>query len=306
MMKLLLLILQLALLNEAKTLESALKDSFKEETHVHFDLPARNNTARQPCPAIGDVPIVTPDRKEFYGVRYYDGRGHPVTALSCNGDYHDRVSGYNDSAPEGEGWLMGTLYVHAGCIFYGFSDYNYEGSYKEYQGPVFLSEVPDVFGNTCNGGIPCVDSYIVTCEQKMPDCVPDDRWTTVASFENSGSSLPSTFTYKYVIGTTWSNQMSEGFDVSITVSGELKASFWGRFEATIGVSHTTGYNWGYVSTQAKQERQEFTVETKVPGGKGIKIQQTSGSCGSSDVSTEALRSVEVMANGEFGEILIIN
>eukprot|EP00092_Neocalanus_flemingeri_P029186 GFUD01031677.1.p1 GENE.GFUD01031677.1~~GFUD01031677.1.p1 ORF type:complete len:306 (+),score=37.47 GFUD01031677.1:99-1016(+) len=305
MMKLLLLILQLALLNEAKTLESALKDSFKEETHVH--LPARNNTARQHCPAIGDVPIVTPDRKEFYGMRYYREKGHPVPALSCNGVYRDRVSGFRYTSHEGigHGRAMGTLYVHAGCTFYGFEEINYKGDYKVYAGPVFLSEGPDIF-HTCEHGVPCPNSYIVECGQQMPDCVPDDRWSTVASFDNTGSSLPSTFTYRYTIGTSWSDEMSEGFDVSITVSAEMKASFWGRFEATIGVSHTTGYNWRQVSTQAQQERKEFTVETKVPGGKAIKIQQTTGSCGSSDVSTEKFRSVEVMANGEFGEILIIN
>ena len=52
-------------------------------------------------------------------------------------------------------------------------------------------------------------SYLVECNQTMPDCQAGDDWVTVAEFDNSASSLTSTFTYTYTIGTAWSHQMSE-------------------------------------------------------------------------------------------------
>ena len=148
----------------------------------------------------------------FSGIRFYQGRGHDIPALSCNGEYFDDVNGYQISAPSGQCYDIGTLFVHAGCKLYGFCDYNYEGcishklyqnnlylgTYKTFEGPLFISKLPkDSFcGYYADQDIPCMLSYIVDCKQHYPDCVPSDEWKTVASYDNSGSNLPSTFTYK--------------------------------------------------------------------------------------------------------------
>jgi len=137
----------------------------------------------------------------------------------------------------------------------------------------------------------------VDCKQHYPDCVPSDEWETVASFDNSNSDLPSTFTYKYIIGTSWSTQMSEGMHIDDTVSAEMKAGFFDIFETTIGVSVTTGYNWNEVSTEAQSETREFWVQTDVPAGKLLQIQQAVGKCGGSDVNTEMFRSLSYDLEG---------
>ena len=47
--------------------------------------------------------------------------------LSCNDDFYDDVSGDQESALPGEGYPLGSIFVHPGCTFYGFHDYNYQG-----------------------------------------------------------------------------------------------------------------------------------------------------------------------------------
>jgi len=259
----------------------------------------RNGTVRGHCPQLSDLPIVDSSRENFYAARFYQQEGHDIPELSCNGNQVDPKSGSKSSSPGGT--PIGTLYVLAGCIFYGFTEENFQGDYIQYDGPVFISKLPNgVFDNdNCRrSGTACPLSYLFDCRMKMPDCVAEDKWSTVASYDNTGSSLVSTFTYTYTIGTAWSTEMSQGFDVSISVTNEIKASFWDIFEETLGVSVTTGYDWSETSTQAQNEERQFTVETQVPGGIAIQIQQAKGTCGNSDVKTEMFRTLETKKNGE--------
>jgi len=236
------------------------------------------------------------DNKEFLGVRYYDGEGRRDPRPQLPGQLPDWKSGFSASWQERR--KVGSLYVLAGCTFYGFEHENYEGSYAELTGPLFLSDVPcDMFGAWFCWGRAELGSALVDCRQHYPDCQPEDRWVTVASFDNSQSDISSTFTYKYTIGTTWSHEMSEGMSIDETVSAEMQAAFWGIFQGSLGVSVSTGYNWGEVTSEARGEEEEFSVETSVPGGRSIRIQQTVGQCGGSGVKTEQYRSV-VTAPGE--------
>merc|ERR1711942_214566 len=261
---------------------------------VAVGLGHQNISVRTGCPDISELPIVW--NKQFLGFRYYEGKGNDIPALSCTGDYHDQVNGEQHSATPGRGWPIGSIFVHPGCTFYGFHDYDYQGSYTEWTGPLFISNVPEwEFGHTC--GVACARSYLVDCKQQYPDCQPEDSWKTVASFDNTLSDLPSTFTYKYTIGTSWSSQMTESMSVDATISSEVKAGFFDIFEASIGMSVTTGYDWSETSSEAKSEIREFTDSTEVPGGRMIQIQQTKGHCGGSEVNTEMFRNVATLKDG---------
>ena len=79
-----------------------------------------------------------------------------------------------------------------------FCHRNIVGSYTEWTGPLFISNVPELeFGHTCGEDyVACARSFLVDCKQQYPDCQPEDSWKTVASFDNTLSDLPSTFTYK--------------------------------------------------------------------------------------------------------------
>jgi len=255
-----------------------------------------NGSSRSGCPEWDELPRVYDSK--FIGFRSYTGPGHTIPALSCNGVKWDGVNGDRNTGTSGKCFNMGSLFVHAGCTFYVFCHNYYQGSYETYEGPLFFSKVPD--GSFCGWGNsigPCVPSYIVDCKQHYPDCVPSDEWKTVASYDNSGSDLPSTFTYKYVIGTSWSTQMSEGMSVDETVSAEMSEGFFDIFETKIGVSVTTGYNWNEVSSEAQSETREFWVQTDVPAGKTLQIQQAKGMCGGSEVNTEMFRSLSFDLEG---------
>merc|ERR1712212_1164201 len=101
----------------------------------------QNISARSGCPDISELPIVW--NKQFLGIRFYQGKGNNIPALSCNGNIMDRVSGFQHSADPGKGTPFGSIFVHPGCTFYGFHDYNYQGSYTEWTGPLFISNVPE-------------------------------------------------------------------------------------------------------------------------------------------------------------------
>jgi len=275
----------------------SLKRILKADIEV---LPPHNGSVRAGCPEFDELPKVW--NSKFLGIRYYWGAGHDVPGLSCTGGYYDRQNGFQYSHEPGSCTPFGSIFVHAGCTFNGFCEIDYEGHYQVYEGPLFVSKVPmDTFCGWFTddeaGKVPCAHSFTVDCKQHYPDCAPSDQWKTVASFDNTNSDLASTFTYKYVIGTSWSTQMSEGMSIDATISEEMSVAFFEIFEAKIGFSVTTGYNWNEVSTEAKSETREFWVQTDVPAGKLLEIQQAKGTCGGSEVNTEMFRSLTPYSEG---------
>ena len=52
-----------------------------------------------------------------------------------------------------------------------------------------------------------------------------------------------------------------------------------------------------MSTEAQSETREFSVQTDVPAGESIQIQQTMGTCGGSNVNTEMFRSLSYDLEG---------
>merc|ERR1719153_997744 len=255
----------------------------------------QNMSVRSGCPDISELPIVY--QKQFIGIRLYSGAGNDIPALSCNGGPYDGVSGYQWSGNTRRGYMIGSIFVHPGCTFYGFNDYDYQGSHTEWTGPLFISKVPEgTFDFPCDGAA-CARSWLVDCRQQYPDCQPEDSWKAVASFDNTQSDLPATFTYKYIIGTSWSHEMSDSMSISDTISAEVKAGFFDIFETSIGASSTTGYDWSETSSEAQSETKEFTVSTEIPGGRMVQIQQAKGKCGGSEVNTEMFRNVVTFKDG---------
>ena len=138
-------------------------------------------------------------------------------------------------------------------------------------------------------GVSCAKSIIVECGMKMPDCAPKDEWRSVAYLDNSGSSLPTKFTYYYFIGTQWSTEMKNSFNIEHSVTAKVEASFYKIFSASASHTLTTGYNWAKTSTEAKNKETSYTIESEVPGRAVIKIEQAQGTCGDSNVFTEMFR-----------------
>jgi len=112
----------------------ALLEAERDELRHH------NGSARSGCPEWDELPRVK--YSKFIGIREYQGSGHDVPALSCNGKYYDEINGYEVSAPSGRCYAFGSLFVHAGCTLYVFHGYNYQGSFKTFSGPYFKSKMP--------------------------------------------------------------------------------------------------------------------------------------------------------------------
>lgn len=260
----------------------------------HEVLSHQNGSVRYGCPDISELPRVDHDNSVFIGARLYSLYGNCVPGLSCNGRFVDCQNGEMYSSEPGKCSPIGTLFVHAGCTFHAFKEYNFQGLVKTFPGPLFVTKMPDgIFWGygTTETKVPCVSSFLVDCRQHYPDCTPSDHWETVASFDNTGSSLSSKFTYKYEVGTSWSHEMSEDMGIDTTIEAEISFGFFRQFETRIGVSQTTQHNWGEVSTEEKSETKSFSTETEVPGGKRMKIQQVVGSCGGSTVKTLQVRQI---------------
>merc|ERR1711915_922937 len=244
---------------------------------------ANNGSVRSGCPEWNELPRVY--NKKFIAARIYGGQGHDIPALSCNGHYDEESNEKQDSTPPGYGWPV--------CTLYTFCESYYTGTVKTFEGPVFFSKLPTNYfcGHYLPSDIPAIASLIADCRQHYPDCSPSDDWVTVASLDNTDSTIPAKFTYEYSIGTSWSVEMSEGMSADATISEEMSVAFFEIFEAKIGVSVTTGYNWNKVSSQAQNEVKKYTDSVEVPAGKIIQMQQAKGTCGGSNVFTEMFRNL---------------
>jgi len=249
------------------------------------------------CPSLSSLPLLGADNKTFIGAVCYPEDGNWLPPLACNGDPEDlldntSVAGGDSTASRSPIILAcGSLFVHDGCTFYGFGSPNYQGSLYEQAGPAELSILPDNTWDGCGDKKRCFWSFIVDCVMHMPDCKPEDQWIPVASYDNSQSDIDVMFEYKYTVGTSWSEEMSSGSDISVTVEETMQAGFWSIFSSELGVSASTGYNWQSVSASAQAEETTTTIAMTVPPGMVVSVEQTVGRCDGSSVKTEKFRTI---------------
>jgi len=267
-------------------------------------------SAKSGCPSLSSIPVSKlhpghPELDYFYAGRRYSGAGHEIPDLACNGNPHDREDGYASSAPPGSFLPFGSLLVNPGCKIYLFDGHNYEGDYVEYSGGhngLMIPKVPAEAHTCTDGDRACFGSFLWSCTQKFPNCVPEDGWTTITSLDNSESNFPTPFTFKQTIGTKWSQEVSESMSVSSRVEYSISENFFGIFEESIGVSVETGYNWGSVSGFEKSEVKEYDIgPIEVPAGEKVWIQGAVGTCGDSTVYTQMYKviSTQTETGGDF-------
>lgn len=244
------------------------------------------------CPSFDQVPVSESNGglwPVFVAGRRYHDRGHDVPELACNGNFYDEIDGYQLSSSDDQCYAMGSLIVNAGCKLTFFSDYNFEGEHKTFDGPILLPNPTPEFGDSCCGGVFCVDSFLWSCKQHFPDCVPSDSWNIVTQLDNSQSNWETDFTFEQTKGTSWSHESSESMSVGTSVEASYKESFFGVFEASMGVSMSTGYNWGSVDSTTKSDAKSYTIHMAVPAHEKVQIEAAVGNCGSSNVYTQLFR-----------------
>jgi len=278
---------------------------------VDVDEDITNRTAGG-CPTFAEIPVANlheghPEKDYFYGGRFYQGAGSDIPALACTGYHFDMEDGYKHSATPGNFYPFGSLMVNPGCTWYLFEGYNYEGRYVEYSGGntgMLVSKVPrPSWGGTCGAEYgPCFPSYLVSCQQRFPNCAPEDGWSTIATLDNSLSSVETPFTFQQTIGTTWSNEVSESAHWSASVEASISTNFFGAFEASMGFSVETGMDWGSVSKQEKSKTDTYKVgPINIPAGMKVWVEAAIGYCGGSTVETHMYRVIS-----STGELMMTN
>jgi len=258
----------------------------------HEIIPGRrqdnNGTLRlQGCPPISEIPIANDDLTDFFAARFYDDVGGSTATTSCNGNPSDFRSGYMTATYQIN--PPGTVITHAGCSIIFFEDDNYQQIIHKINGPQVL------YNSLVEMAIVWIvsRSMLFECNQTMPHCDPSDGWVTVGYMDNHDSTVPIEFTYNYKVGTVWSTEISQGFDVDVSITETIKASYFGLFEGSVSSTFSTGYNWQSISTEAKSEEKSITITAVVPPGKIIIYEQAHGYCGDSKVQTEMYRARDV-------------
>ena len=89
--------------------------------------------------------------------------------------------------------------MNSGCSLKIFEFPDFKGEHINYDGPLLLPNPPPTYGYCCDGQL-CASSYIWSCKQHFPDCVPSDGWGVITQLDNSQSNIPTKFTFQQTIG----------------------------------------------------------------------------------------------------------
>jgi len=228
------------------------------------------------------------------GSYIYRGHGNNIAELACNGGrWYARAERKYTTGTNSQCWPMGSLIVNPGCRFILFDNHDFTGRHRVFDAGTYPQITRDMtFGKyATDTGVPCMSAFLSSCQQTYPTCVPRDAWETVVQLDNSRGTVPTTFTFTETVGTTFSTEIKQSFGVSLTVESEISGEFFELFEAKLGISTTTRFDWTRTDTKTRSESQSFIVNQEVPAGAKFSIQQAVGRCGASVVSTQLFRTI---------------
>jgi len=227
----------------------------------------------------------------FTCARVFAGPGgyYPVTACnSCSaGGYEDLQDGIDGDAPEGQVYLMGSIMVKPGCTFVGYSEYHYAGEYTLLEaGTHTLTGTESTASADCGKGW---RSFRCRCDLTPVNCAPKDQFEVVLQCNALGAVSPVKCDYNKKVGVTYSEELHQTISVGLDIEYEISAGLIEVFEASLGESVSTGFNWGSTSTSTRSRAETFKVLAEAPPGLLLTIEQAVGTCGESTVSTELFR-----------------
>lgn len=254
---------------------------------------------RGECPSIDDIPLKPEDTGPlslYTCAQFWEGLGDDFYVDACNGESHMITDGDDWSDPTDFNYYyenkllypMGSLAVMPGCTLFMYAGMNYDRSRKktEIKGPNFN------FDNTW-GHRPDDDSLghgpsslKCRCVQTPPSCDPEDGFDVVLICDNTRGMVDVSCTYSHTVGTSYSEEMEEGFSASASVESHMQSDFFGLFSMTLDVSANTGYNWSDVTDTTKEEETTIIVDATAPAGLVLVVEQAVGHCGDSVSRTE--------------------
>merc|ERR1711997_73010 len=88
---------------------------------------------------------------------------------------------------------------------------------------------------------------------------------------------------------TYTEEVQNSMSIDTAIEASLSTSFFEFFDASLGVSVTTGYDWTQTSRSTKSEAHSFGVQIDVPPGYIVIIDGAVGDCDGSVAKTELFR-----------------
>lgn len=241
--------------------------------------------------------------KLYTSALMYQGPGHDFPFQACNGPAltfvdNDRVS-VEGSASFYE---VGSLIVKAGCTFYGFSEAGFSGEGLPIRGPAVYSQSPGFDYGLAKG----FRSFHTECDMSYINCTPEDQFEVIFTCDAIGAVVDTECRYTKTIGTSFSEEISASMSIDTTIETSMSTSFFGLFESSIGISVSTGYNWGSVTTETTETQQTYEVSAVAPAGTVLVIEQAVGHCDGSTVNTEMFRISHHTKSGELIKTEIVH
>jgi len=251
------------------------------------------------CPSINDLPVLNESGDEFYCAFSWKDFGSDEAIQGCNGYMDTYMDNYDWGETNGFE-PVGSIIVKAGCTFYGYHDNGYTDLHLKYHGPATFpngcinNDCPIIRNSDYPGGFL---SLQCRCEQDPIICQPTDEWATIMQCDNTMSSVETTCAYSKTIGTTWTEETTNSFNIDASIEFSMTESFFGLFEDTLSISATTGYDWSKTSSQAKSETETFQVTVKAPPYTLVQINGAEGNCGGNNVKTELFQTITLDPEG---------
>ena len=255
------------------------------------------------CPDVNDLPVYFND-DTFFCARFYYGWGDDLALHGCNGcdisTYIDLPDNTNQDAGDGYHYPVGSVIVRPGCTFYQFHESHYNGNWKTFEGPGVWSKVDGGYNGDHSNCAKGERSIMCRCGMRHFSCVPEDRFEVVMLCDATQAQSDVECNYIKTIGTSYTETMSSSMSLDVTVENEMTEKFFGIFESTLSVSVTTGYDWGYVSSETSSEEDSVEIRTTAPAGYVLRIEQAVGHCDGNSAKTELFR---ISHEDQFGNVV---
>jgi len=251
------------------------------------------------CTEEEDSMPVMYNKETFLCAREWSGPGNSQPVQGCNScvtnDVFDFTDGYDNGGTAYHD--VGSLIVNPGCIFYGFSEREFEGTVDEFPAGLYsLVDAP----NSPNSYPECANSFHSVkckCQQKLVSCIPEDGWAVKLVCDAMGATQPVECSYVKTIGTSYTAEVSEDMAISAGVSAEITVGMFGLFGSTIGTSLETGYDWAQTSSETMGEEESFQTVAFAAPGRILHIEQAVGHCDGNDAQTELFKIYDVGSDG---------
>ncbi|XP_041485055.1 uncharacterized protein LOC121431577 isoform X2 [Lytechinus variegatus] len=230
------------------------------------------------CPLPGDLPTKWHGNDVFLCARVYEHADHQAHR-SCYGAQRDIPSEGDFAGARSDWWndRISSVVVRPGCRLSVHWDTRFRGSAFHLNSGVHKH---------LRGWNDEISSWSCVCEYTNAPlmCTPTDSFRTLKSCQNPGS-LEMKCEYWAQKGLVLGNSVTNGRSVSTTVEATVGVTIKKVFSASLGVSHTTSYDWSQTRSTDYSSVVTHKVSCSVPAGRRLDIRQVIGECGDTNVFT---------------------